>query len=294
LLRVDLRATTLVGRDGEMASLRAWLADTRPVLVRCMTGRAGAGKTRLGVELCEWAEREGWTAGFAQYGQLPEFLKHAASWWWHKPTLVVIDYAASLARSLRTCLEALVQREPPRDEKPLRILLLERHAERNLGWWAELMRSVSLSAPGPDEFADPPEPVALGPLAEVEDRRALLAEAMRLAGEIARVQPRREAALAAAEEATALYRELAAQRPHVFRPDFATALCHALLAGSDGPFCFGEGPTLADLCLVPQLYNARRFGVELDGFPRLLAAEAACQALPAFAQAAPERQPDTE
>ena len=70
--------------------------------------------------------------------------------------------------------------------------------------------------------------------------------------------------------------------------------CQALLAGSEGPFCFGAGPTLADLCLVPQLYNARRFGVELDGFPRLLAAEAACQALPAFAQAAPDQQPDAE
>ncbi|RYF00218.1 MAG: maleylacetoacetate isomerase [Oxalobacteraceae bacterium] len=70
--------------------------------------------------------------------------------------------------------------------------------------------------------------------------------------------------------------------------------CQALLAGHKGPFCFGAVPTLADICLVPQLYNARRFGVELDGFDRLLAAEAACRALPAFAQAAPETQPDTE
>jgi maleylpyruvate isomerase len=70
--------------------------------------------------------------------------------------------------------------------------------------------------------------------------------------------------------------------------------CQALLAGPEGPFCFGATPTLADLCLVPQLYNARRFEVELDGFPRLLAAEAACRELPAFAQAVPERQPDAE
>ena len=51
--------------------------------------------------------------------------------------------------------------------------------------------------------------------------------------------------------------------------------------------------TLADLCLVPQLVNARRFGVELE-WPRLLAVEAACLALSAFADAAPERQPDAE
>lgn len=73
------------------------------------------------------------------------------------------------------------------------------------------------------------------------------------------------------------------------------AACQALLQGeSPGPFCFGDQPGLADLCLVPQLFNARRFGVDLAPLPRLLAAEAACLTLPAFAAAAPERQPDFE
>ena len=70
--------------------------------------------------------------------------------------------------------------------------------------------------------------------------------------------------------------------------------CEALLADGAGPFCFGSAPTLADLCLVPQLFNARRFGVALDGFERLLAAEAACVELPAFAAAAADRRPDAE
>ena len=52
--------------------------------------------------------------------------------------------------------------------------------------------------------------------------------------------------------------------------------------------------TLADICLVPQLGNARRFGVEVSRFHRLLAAEAACIALPAFANATPGKQPDAE
>jgi len=72
------------------------------------------------------------------------------------------------------------------------------------------------------------------------------------------------------------------------------AACEALLAEAAGPFCFGPAPTLADLCLVPQLYNARRFGADLQGLPRLLAAEGACNVLPAFIQAAPDRQPDAE
>src|SRR5216684_9144482 len=70
--------------------------------------------------------------------------------------------------------------------------------------------------------------------------------------------------------------------------------CETLIAGESGPFCFGEAPTMADLCLVPQLANARRFGVDLEAFPRLLKAEAAARNHKAFADAAPERQPDAE
>ena len=59
-----------------------------------------------------------------------------------------------------------------------------------------------------------------------------------------------------------------------------------------GRFCFGDRPTLADVCLVPQIYNARRFGCDLDNFPRIQAIDQRCLALPAFQQAAPENQPD--
>lgn len=72
------------------------------------------------------------------------------------------------------------------------------------------------------------------------------------------------------------------------------AACQAVLTPGDGPFCFGAAPTLADLCLVPQLFNARRFFVDLDGLPRLLAAEAACAIVPAFARTAPDQQDDRE
>ncbi|HET9762799.1 MAG TPA: maleylacetoacetate isomerase [Casimicrobiaceae bacterium] len=61
-----------------------------------------------------------------------------------------------------------------------------------------------------------------------------------------------------------------------------------------GDFCHGDTPTLADCCLVPQLANARRAGVPLDAYPTLVRIDARCRALPAFAEAAPERQPDAE
>jgi maleylpyruvate isomerase len=70
--------------------------------------------------------------------------------------------------------------------------------------------------------------------------------------------------------------------------------CAALLKSVPGPFCFGPTPTIADICLVPQLGNARRFGVDVTRFPRLLDVEAACLAIPAFADALPDRQSDAE
>jgi maleylpyruvate isomerase len=72
------------------------------------------------------------------------------------------------------------------------------------------------------------------------------------------------------------------------------APCETLIANEPGPFCFGAQPTIADLCLVPQLANARRFGVDLAAFPRLLRAETAAKDLKAFVDAAPDRQPDAE
>jgi len=60
----------------------------------------------------------------------------------------------------------------------------------------------------------------------------------------------------------------------------------------EGVFCFGARPSLADIFLVPQLYNARRFGCSLAGCARLIEIDEACRRLAAFAEAAPERQPD--
>lgn len=59
---------------------------------------------------------------------------------------------------------------------------------------------------------------------------------------------------------------------------------------SRGRFCFGESPTIADVCLVPQVFNARRFSVELSAYPCIVAIDAACRELAAFEGAAPEKQ----
>jgi maleylacetoacetate isomerase len=61
-----------------------------------------------------------------------------------------------------------------------------------------------------------------------------------------------------------------------------------------GPYAYGSTVTLADICLVPQVANARRLKVPLEKFPKIVAVDAACMKLPAFDRARPENQPDAE
>jgi maleylacetoacetate isomerase len=78
--------------------------------------------------------------------------------------------------------------------------------------------------------------------------------------------------------------------------------CHWVREGFDaleamispGPYAYGADVTLADICLVPQVANARRLKVPLDAYPKIVAVDAACARLPAFEQARPENQPDAE
>lgn len=66
------------------------------------------------------------------------------------------------------------------------------------------------------------------------------------------------------------------------------------LAASAGQYCFGDTPTLADVCLLPQVFNAQRFAVDMNAYPLLARIAANLDALPAFADAHPLRQPDAQ
>jgi tetratricopeptide (TPR) repeat protein len=191
LLLTELRATTLVGREGDLTALQAWLDSPRTISARCITGQAGAGKTRLALELCERAEKAGWAVGFARQEELALFrTAHSPSdWQWPRKTLVVVDYAAASVQILRSWLEVLARRPDQPVPQPLRILLLERYADPQAGWWAELTRPGGSSGRDPRDVLDPAAPIPLRPLVAVADRRALLTEAMAEAARIGKVAP---------------------------------------------------------------------------------------------------------
>ena len=129
-----------------------------------------------------------------------------------------------------------------------------------------------------------PEPALLP--AEPDDRAHVLALALAVACDIhplnnLRVLKYLSGPLGQPQEARdAWYRHWVAQ---------GLDALEAMASARAGRFLFGDAPTLADLCLVPQMYNARRFEVPLDGVPTLVRVDAEANALDAFAAAHPDR-----
>lgn len=79
---------------------------------------------------------------------------------------------------------------------------------------------------------------------------------------------------------------------HWIREGFSALETHARRFSDGGRHCYGDQVTLADICLVPQMYNARRYGCDLGDFPLLVDIDGYCRHLAAFRQAEPEVQPD--
>jgi hypothetical protein len=171
----------LIGREPALADLRGWLGSERKLSIRVMTGGAGRGKTRLATELCR-SLGEDWHAGFVGASDFEDFwtARRTERWRWAKPTLVVLDYAAHHGAALKDWLRELTDTRLA-DLPKLRLLLLERQAQLQIGWLAELIGSGAESAIKRD-WLDPPEPVELAPLEGIGFRRAVFAPLLRRTG----------------------------------------------------------------------------------------------------------------
>ena len=184
VIRPFTRSIDLVGREMELDDLRGWLHKETPISVRVLTANAGYGKTRLALELIEEMVSQGWHAGFLTRAELTRFRKQRdlAGWGWNVPILAVVDYASASARDLHAWLKELADNAiwdnaEARNGRPLRLLLLERQAERGSGWWAEVFGRGD-DAAVLEKLADPSEPVALRPLDDAGQRRAILTKTL--------------------------------------------------------------------------------------------------------------------
>ncbi|MFC0398182.1 maleylacetoacetate isomerase [Paraburkholderia rhizosphaerae] len=81
---------------------------------------------------------------------------------------------------------------------------------------------------------------------------------------------------------------------HWIRSGFNALEEHLVASRRSGAFCFGDTPTVADACLIPQVFNANRFNVDMSGYPTIRGIYDEAQKLSAFADAAPDAQPDAE
>ena len=127
---------------------------------------------------------QGWRAGFLTRTELKRFREQRdlASWSWNAPILAVVDYASASARDLHTWLKELADNAvwysaEARNGLPLRLLLLERQAERESGWWAEVFGRGD-DAAVLEKMADPAGPVTLRSLDDTNQRRALLTKTL--------------------------------------------------------------------------------------------------------------------
>ena len=184
VIRPFTRSIDMVGRETEMEDLRAWLRTEPVISVRVLTGSAGYGKTRLALELIEEMAPQGWYAGFLTRAELKRFREQRdlSGRGWDAPILAVVDYASASARELHAWLKELEDSAAWEDAEAsdrcrMRLLLLERQAERGSGWWAEVF-GLGDDAAVLEKLADPAEPVALRPLDDANQRRAILTKTL--------------------------------------------------------------------------------------------------------------------
>jgi hypothetical protein len=189
LLDPAYRAVPYVGRRADLDFLWQWLNSSASISIQVVAGRGGSGKTRLAYQFLEEIERRQpgvWHAGILPHDLFPNVLNHERfrRWPGRKPTLIVIDYAASCAPQLREFAIPQMARRLPGEEGdvPLRILLLERTADRREGWYAGLLRQAGSDA----EMLFPNPALELGPLTPGE-RRELLAAMLKASGAAGRL-----------------------------------------------------------------------------------------------------------
>jgi len=195
LLNPYSRAIPVVGRESDLESLWDWLHSSRPIAIRTLTAAPARARLAAAIELIESLNDRHpgqWWAGFLTGRELRRFAaqQNLADWGWARPTLIVVDYAASLTTPLRDWLRDLASSPARANGHPLRLLLLEREAAVDQGWLQSLCLGGNSDARVPELF-DPLEPKRPRSLASAPQRRAVLAGILAAAAPSGRRQTRR-------------------------------------------------------------------------------------------------------
>jgi len=184
LFAPDTEVLPLLGRDTLLQQLRAWLDDALDLSVHGLIGQAGSGKTRLALELCRTVDPPDgsgvWRAAFVTPSAIDTIVETLVTrqFEWDRPTLLVLDYAATAYRALARWLNALsTHSQTPK----LRFLLLEREAPEQFGWWHELARPASHSEASRADLFWEARPSLLPDLADLDQRHTLLLAAQQAA-----------------------------------------------------------------------------------------------------------------
>ncbi len=178
ILDPTFQAVPLVGRESDLATLSTWLTSEPKIAIAALFGAGGSGKTRLALELLQNHLPSGWQGGILTAGEGKRFVhkENLSTWSWQKPTLIVADYAALFAETLATWFRELADHAPP--AHPLRILLLERHADPETGWFASLTDTSRQGRRTRRDLFHPPDPIRIAPLKEFDQRRSVLKSGM--------------------------------------------------------------------------------------------------------------------
>lgn len=185
LLNPEYPAIDFIGRAAELEQLRQWCGGDEPLSVWCVTGDAGAGKTRIALEFCARQEAGGWLVGFLDEGGLaPSPTGEPAVGEASKPILAVVDYAATKRDRFKALLSQLADPAVSASTPKIRVLLLERQADAGSGWWAELLGQDSSSQWGHHRLFFNQAALALSILGSVDEQRHIAGQTMTKAAAI--------------------------------------------------------------------------------------------------------------
>ncbi len=187
ILNPAFQSVPLIGRERDLQFLHNWLTVDKRIAIAALVGNGGSGKSRLALEFLQQLPSE-WQGGLLTSDEAKRFVsqENLSEWSWQQPTLIIADYAAMMSETLSRWFSALADHIAP--AHVLRILLLERHANTDSGWYQSLT-DATWQGQRTRELFWPSVPRQLSRLDSAVNRREVLQAGLNAAATIAPAHP---------------------------------------------------------------------------------------------------------